>query len=587
MKRFSLFTASNIRLKALTAALVFCAQIAVGQNNELADVLKKFNTYSRDNLHEKVFIHTDKETYLSNEIIWIKAYSINEMLHTPLALSKVVYIELVDAAHIPMLQAKIELAEGKGKGSIDISRLATGTYRLRAYTRWMMNYDESYFFEKNITVINAQGVPTEKKATERSTVNVDFYPEGGNLVEGLTSTVGFRIVDTYGKGLQASGVIVDQSNTTVAAFEPLTFGLGKFKFTPQKGSQYKAVITYKGEATSHKLPEIASEGYVMEVTGNEKLSIAVSRNNPSIESDYVMLLAHTRQQVKSVLVAFFKENKAVFTIDKNKLGDGISHITLFDRLKNPICERLVFKRPENQLLIESRPQAYQFSSREEVKVSINTRDSKAVPVTANMSFSMYALDSLQEAPQAMGILSYAYLVSDLGDKIEQPDFYLTQNDSITGKAIDNLMLTHGWRKFDWKKVISNNTPSFTYAPEYEGQIITGVARDEASGALADSAKVFLSVPGVNPVFRVVKTDKKGNFQFAVNDLYGLNPVIFQANGYNVQLTDPFDVRYDNLPLQDFSPGKSTEQTLVVSNIHTQVERAFQNPDSFIKIPLIR
>jgi hypothetical protein len=582
VNRLSFLNSSTIGIRILTVLLVCCANLAVGQNNELADVLKKFNTYSRDNLHEKVFIHTDKETYLANEIIWIKAYSINEMLHTPMALSKVVNIELIDATHAAALQAKIELTKGKGIGSIDISRLATGTYRLRAYTRWMMNNNESYFFEKNITVINAQGVPVEMKAIERPVVKVEFYPEGGNLVEGLTSTVGFRITDVYGKGLQASGVVVDQNNATVATFEPLTFGLGKFRFSPQKGFQYNAIVTANGESIKYTLPEIASAGYVMEVTGNEKLSITVSRKNPAIESDYVMLLAHTRQQVKSVLVAFFKENKAVFTIDKNKLGDGISHITLFDRLKNPIAERLVFKKPENQLLIESRPQAYQFSSREEVKVSINTRDNKSVPVAANMSFSMYAVDSLQQTPQAMGILSYAYLVSDLGGKIEQPDFYFATNDSLTAKATDNLMLTHGWRRFDWKKIINNTTPSITYSPEYEGQIITGIARDEASGALADSAKVFLSMAGINPVFRVVKTDQKGNFQFAVNDLYGTNPVIFQASGYSVQLNDPFDARHNTLPLQNFAPEKSTEQTLVMNNIHTQVERTFQNPNNFLR-----
>jgi hypothetical protein len=581
--RYSYVVFSGTRLKILTALFLLLSNYAVSQNNELADVLSKFNTHSRDNLHEKIFVHTDKETYLANEILWVKAYSINEIMHTPLALSKVVYIELVDAGQLPVLQVKIELGNGKGKGSIDISNLATGTYRLRAYTRWMMNYDERYFFEKSITIINAQGIPTEKKTTESTAVSVDFFPEGGNFVEGLTSTVGFKIMDVFGNGLQASGVIVDQNNATVAAFEPAAFGLGKFKFTPQKGFQYKAIITYKGEVTSHKLPEIALGGYAMEVTGYEKLTITVSRNNPSVESDYVMLLAHTRQQAKSVLVAFFKENKAVFTIDKNKLGDGISHITLFDRFKNPICERLVFKKPVNQLLIESKPQAYQFTSREEVKVSINTRDSKTVPVAANLSFSMYALDSLQELPQAMGILSYAYLVSDLGDRIEQPDFYFSQHDSIAVKSIDNLMLTHGWRKFDWKKVINNETPPLMYAPEYEGQIITGIARDEASGALADSSKVFLSVAGTNPVFRVVKTDRKGNFQFAVNDLYGTHPIIFQTSGYNVQLNDPFDVRINSLPVKDFSPGKSTEQTLTVSNIHTQVERAFQNPNNFVRI----
>lgn len=583
MARCSYVIFSGIRLKILTILFFCVATYAAGQNNELADVLAKFNTHSRDNLHEKVFIHTDKETYLANEIIWVKAYSISEMLQTPLALSKVVYIELVDATHLSAVQTKIELTNGKGRGSIDISNLATGTYRLRAYTRWMMNYDECYFFEKNITVINALGIPTERKATENTTINVDFFPEGGNFVEDLTSTVGFKITDEFGKGLQASGKIVDQSNVTIATFEPLAFGLGRFNFTPQKGFQYKAIITYKDETTSHKLPEIAPAGYVMEVTGNDKLSIAVSRNNPSVESDYVMLLVHTRQQVKAVLVSFFKENKAIFTLDKNKLGEGISHITLFDRLKNPICERLVFKKPVNQLLIESKPQAYQFSTREEVKVSINTRDSKAVPVAANMSFSMYALDSLQHAPEAMGVLSYAFLVSDLDDRIEQPDFYFSQPDSITVKATDNLMLTHGWRKFDWNKIISNDIPPLTYAPEYEGQIITGVVRDEASGALADSANVFLSVAGTNPVFHVVKTDRKGNFQFSVNELYGMNPIIFQANGYNVQLNDPFDGRPNDLPLKYFSPGKTTEQTLTVSNIHSQVERAFKKQNDFVPI----
>lgn len=580
MGSYSYLLVNISRTKIFVILFFGLTNFAFSQNNELADVLAKFNTYSRDNLHEKVFVHTDKEAYLSNEIIWVKAYSINEMLHTPMTLSKVVYIELLDATHTSVLQTKVALVNGKASGSMDVSRLTTGAYRMRAYTRWMMNFDKRYFFEKNITIINAQGVPIEKKAAESVAVKVDFFPEGGNLVEDLASTVGFRITDTFGKGVQATGVIVDQNNTTVVAFEPLTFGIGKFKFIPQKGFQYKAIITYKGEVTSYKLPEIAATGYSMEVTGNEKLSITVSRKDPPVESDYVMLLAHTRQQAKSVLVAYFRENKAVFTIDKNKLGDGISHITLFDRLKNPICERLVFKKPTNQLLIDSRPQAYQFSSREEVKVSITTRDSKAEPVAANMSFSMYALDSLQTIPQAMGLLSYAYLVSDLGDQIEQPDFYASQTDSISIRAADNLMLTYGWRKFEWTNVMNAGTPPLRYGPEYEGQFITGVARDEASGVVADTAKVFLSVPGRNPIFHVVKTDKKGNFQFTVNELYGINPVIFQASGYSVQLNDPFDLRRNDIPLQDFSPGKATEQTLTVNNIHTQVERVFHNPESF-------
>lgn len=574
----------NSRVRVLTALFLCLAHYGLCQNAELAEVLSKFNTYSRDNLHEKIFIHTDKETYFANEIIWIKAYSINEMLHTPLALSKIVYIELTDAAHTPVLQTKIELTNGKGNGSIAVNNLLTGTYQMRAYTRWMMNYSECYFFEKNITVINTQRVPPENRTHKPANVIIDFYPEGGKLVAGLTSTVGFKITDRFGKGQAGTGVVVDQHQDTVAKLKPLIFGLGKFKFSPQPGFQYKVRVTVNGEITDHNLPEIEPTGYVMEVTGTDKLTVTVVRNSPSIESDYLMLLAHTRHQPKIVSIAFFKENKAVFTIDKNKLGDGVSHITLFDRMKNPIAERLVFKKPNDQLFIESKPQAYQFTSREVVKVSVKTSNRMMVPVAANMSFSMYAIDSLQQPPNPMGILSYVYLVSDLGDRIEQPDFYFAQEDSIAVQATDNLMLTHGWRKFDWKKIISSRTSTFTYAPEYEGQIITGVARNETTGVGADSTNVFLSVVGTHPVFQAVKTDEKGNFQFTVNKLYGRNPIIFQTSGYNVQLNDSFDKRYDKFLVPDFSPDMATEQTVSINSIHTQVERVFKADNFRTHVP---
>ncbi len=581
MVRYSFLKFSGIRCIVFATLFLGIVSYAGAQNNELADVLKKFNVHTRNNLHEKVYLHTDKDSYLSNELIWVKLYVVSEMLHKPVALSKVVYLEILDVANAPALQSKIELINGKGNGSLDISSFKTGQYRIRAYTRWMMNYDDTYFFEKTIRIINAQGAPSEKKETSITAITAGFFPEGGNLVDGLTSTVGFKITDAYGKGLSATGTIINQNNDTLARFEPSRNGLGKFRMTPLANAQYKAIIRYNGATSVHNLPEVYANGYVMSVEGKgaEKLSVTVSRNKPAVESDYVLLLAHTRQQVKSLLVAYFKDDKAVFTIDKNKLGEGVSHVTIFDRLKNPVCERLIFKRPANQLEIDSRPQTYQFSTRERVNVSILTRDSKAIPVSANMSFSMYALDSLQQPPQNAGILSYFYLASDLSGKVEDADYYFTQ-DSLAVKAADNLMLTHGWRKFDWKKILNDENQVFAYAPEYEGHIISGLARDEATGMLADSANVFLSVAGKAPLFNAVKTDRKGNFQFAVHEMYGSNPVIFQASGYGVSLKDPFDVRYHYLPIRDFAPDKTNEQTLTVSNIHTQVERAFQNFENY-------
>lgn len=523
---------------------------------------------------------------MANEIIWIKAYSFSGMLHAPMELSKVVYVELIDGNNVTVIQSKVEMLRGKGNGSLEISSLPTATYRLRAYTRWMMNYKEDYFFEREIQVFNTQSAPFVKPVTQGSMIHADFYPEGGSLVEGLTSTVAFRITDASGRGVQASGKVVDQNDVVVGTFTPLTLGIGRFRFLPQTGFQYKVIITYNGKETSHALPEIASTGYTMEVTADrDKYVVSVSRKAPVVQSDYLMLLVHTRQHVKLVSVSFFKEDKVVFTIDKNKLGDGISHITLFDRLKNPVAERLVFKKPTRQLTIEGVPQAYQYAPREEVKVSIRTTDDQQVPVAANMSFAIYALDSLQDSFSTMGMLSYAYLVSDLGDRIEQPEFYFSK-DTVSVTAIDNLMLTYGWRKFDWKQVVNGNASPLVYAPEYEGLTISGRVRDEVSGTFMNHAKVFLSVAGVNPVFGVTRTDKDGKFQFTVSELYGTKPVVFQAGGGSIQLNNSFDTRFGKGTNYDaYVPWKVANQTLTLNNIHAQVERTFHGFDHFLdKLP---
>lgn len=564
-------------------SFVLVSQNVLSQNQELTDIVARFNASSRDNLHEKIFVHTDKETYLSNEVMWIKIYNVSEMLHTAMELSNVAYVELLNAGKESVLQTKIALENGRGAGSADLAGLPTGTYRLRAYTRWMMNFDQRYFFDKTITIINAQNVQAEKRQAEARTVQAAFFPEGGNLVDGLSSVVGFKIADNFGKGLNASGVIIDQNNVTVATFQTSVFGIGSFRFTPQAGTTYKAVVTTEGTSATYAFPQAMPGGYVMDVKGTDKLSVTVTRRNPALASDYALLLAHTRQQVKSVLVAFFKDDKATFTIDKNKLGDGISHITIFDKSKNPICERLVFKMPGNQLVIDSRPQAYQFTNREEVTVSVATRENKGLPVSANMSFSVYSVDSLQHTPHPMGIAGYMYLVSDLGGPIEQPDFYFAKNDSATSAALDNLMLTNGWRKFDWKNVINNTEAVLRYAPDYGGQVVSGIARDEATSTTADTANIYLSVAGKNPKFRAVKTDLDGNFEIMVNGLYGTNPMILQAGGYNVQLRESFDRRRDDIALLDFTPPKTVEQTLTASNVHTQVQRAFYPTDEFERI----
>ncbi|MDR2914808.1 MAG: hypothetical protein LBV74_08265 [Tannerella sp.] len=109
--------------------------------------------FAENALRERVYVHTDKQTYLSGELLWMKLYLTNEA-GKPVSFSKVGYVELLDetTAHI---QVKLEIINGIAEGWMELPvTLPTGNYRMIAYTRNMRNEDESVFFNKTIGIIN-------------------------------------------------------------------------------------------------------------------------------------------------------------------------------------------------------------------------------------------------------------------------------------------------------------------------------------------------------------------------------------------------------------------------------------------------
>ncbi|RYF97003.1 MAG: hypothetical protein EOO02_21340, partial [Chitinophagaceae bacterium] len=118
-------------------------------------VLKQFSEFSKRNVQEKLFVHTDKEFYLAGEIVWYKLYYMDGVNHQPMDLSKLAYVEILDQNNRPVMQGKNALKSGAGKGSFYLpSSVNSGSYKLRAYTNWMKNFDAGYYFEKDITIVN-------------------------------------------------------------------------------------------------------------------------------------------------------------------------------------------------------------------------------------------------------------------------------------------------------------------------------------------------------------------------------------------------------------------------------------------------
>jgi len=248
-----------------TAALTVTTAIA----QVLPDVQKSFIQYNLNALQEKLFVHTDKSDYTTGELLWFKIYNVDGTYHKPLDLSKVVYIEVLDNNNNAVIQAKIGMKDGTGTGSLFLPvTLPSGNYLLRAYTSWMKNFSPDYYFSKKITIINPLKSPALAPKAVTADYDIQFFPEGGNLVNGLTSVVGFKASDQWGRGTSLTGAILNQKNDTVVKFAPLKFGIGQFVFKPDMNDTYRAVIKINSKSITRDLPAITASGYVMALKDN-------------------------------------------------------------------------------------------------------------------------------------------------------------------------------------------------------------------------------------------------------------------------------------------------------------------------------
>ncbi|RZL32427.1 MAG: hypothetical protein EOO96_14080, partial [Pedobacter sp.] len=191
---------------ALFFLLTFLATISCAQEN----VVNKLLAYKKildKNPVEKIHIHTNQPFYMAYDTLWFKAYVINANLNRPSDASKSLIVDLIDPEGRIIRQAKVKLNFGLADGYLTLSdSLKTGNYVLRAYTNLMRNYGSNFYYQRSLMIKNK---PDEIQKISKETISLTFFPEGGDLITGLKSTVAFKAIDINGLGINVSGKIAD------------------------------------------------------------------------------------------------------------------------------------------------------------------------------------------------------------------------------------------------------------------------------------------------------------------------------------------------------------------------------------------
>ncbi|MGI4872222.1 MAG: hypothetical protein ACRYFX_13730 [Janthinobacterium lividum] len=552
---------------------------ARGQADSLATVGRRFASYSQRHPIEKLFGHLDRPAYVSGETIWLKLYTVEGTTQQPLAASTVAYVEVLDPQQQPVLQVKLALRQATSQGSLVLpATLPTGRYTVRAYTNWMQNFGAEFYFHAPITIVNTR-VPLGAAATPLATTyDAQFFPEGGYLVQGLGSKVGFKLTDAAGRGVAAEGTVLDATGATVARFSPLRFGLGSFSFTPTKaGAAYRAVLKFaNGRQLTQALPVVREQGYVLrlEDAGPEQLRVVVQTQGPALASERLFLLGHARQQVAVAAEGQLVAGQAVFVVPRRQLAAGVAHFTLFNSRRQPVCERLWFSPPPATLALHAQADKPQYASREPVTLRLTTG---AQP--ANLSVAVYQLDSLSAAGGA-DITSYLWLSADVRGPIERPDHYCATPDPA---AADNLMLTQGWSRFSWARVLTPRPDSLpTFAPELHGHLVRGRVLDRRTGAPVQGLHAYLAAPSRRIRLYGAISQASGSLLFEVPDWYGPQQLVVQTDTrrdslYRLEILSPFSGKYAAAPARPLPLSERWAASLLRRHVQAGVQQLYSAP----------
>lgn len=508
---------------------IACSGSLYAQQDGAISLQQKFTDFQQQHLQEKIYLHTDKDFYLAGETIWFKAYIMDAFFHRPLPLSSIVYVEVIDRNKKPVIQTAIDISKSQAAGSgsfIIPSSLPSDKYTLRAYTNWMKNQSDAFFFFRHISIVNTFAASLSGIiATQPDTLSINLYPEGGNLVDGLPARVAFKMTHKNGSAFNGTGTV--SLGDTVIKFAAAANGTGSFYYIPQKNTPCKIALDNNNLTCNVNWPKIYDKGYVLRLNGQpNEIKLQVQTNIPRAGTVY--LLVHTRQVLKLFKKAAVDANGfADFIIPPADIGDGISHFILLNEKQQPVCERLFFKLPVHYAAAGISTDKEKYAVREPVKVAVDVKDEAGKPVKANLSASVFLLDSLQKHP-AENIVTYLMLTSELGDRIDDPLQYFAGSDPSSKEMLDNIMLVNGWRRFRWEDIENNSEPCLAYLPEKEGQVIKARVINRKNGQPAVNTACFLSVPGERFTLCNAVTNDNGMVNFIFTRAYQRNEMILQA-----------------------------------------------------------
>jgi len=614
--------------QVIVSAILLSAlsQTAIGQNIDYASA------------KEKIYVQTSHIFFKQGETAYFKIYVVNAKDQTPTSISSIVYVDIINPSGNVLQKLNYKIENGYAEGSFEFNEQTVGgVYKIKAYTTWMRNENESSFFIKEITLqkviaprvlmkldfpekgygagsevvadfsmrdlsdqpvkffpakftVSVGGeriqidefksdhegkakikfkLPVDLKTNDGllnvtvsydsytesisrsipivlNKIDLQFMPEGGTFVNGIQTNVAFKALNENGKAADIKGEVLDSHGNKITSFESYHFGMGKFSFTPQKGKHYKVRVTSPANISEQfELPVATESGVVMNFSKtNDLIKVRLA----STDIRRVTLVGQTKSVVFYAKEILLQPGEKYVEINEAQFPVGIAQFTLYDANNDPLSERLMFLNENKNLQVKISADKNKYMPREKVTLTITTLDEFGKPIPSNFSLAVMddKLWTFADDKQDH-ILSWLLMSSELKGTVEEPQFYFKKEEPRSIPALDLLMLTHGYRYYDYIDYVKEEG-QLKFIPDQDN-ILSGVVQDSKGDPVI--ANVYLASANPGGKGMQIRTDDSGVFFFSHLDpatnyfviAQGLDrekkisiKILQKGTGYNPQAT---------------------------------------------------
>ncbi len=402
---------------------------------------------------EKVYLSFDRENYVAGETAFFQAYLSSDW--QPDTISTSLYVELLNDQNEIAEKRVFPVFLGVATGQVDFAEsLKMGCYTIRAFTATMMSHSPEFVYRKKLFVYgkaatrNAPVIPVPA-------IRLDFFPEGGNLVNSRNCTIAFKATNENGLPVDISGKIRNSKGAEISRFSTYHDGIGIFDMKPEPGEKYFAQLT--GSDTLYALPPANEKGITLSML-KQPDGYFFEVQQQTNDSVFVAAYMVGQMQHHVVFRKQFNTSKEVLqgSINIKNLNSGILQVTFFNSAGMPLAERLCFiNNGEYSLPSSLKTDTLDFSIKARNKFTLQLTDT----VQGTLSISVTDADYLRSTHRDENIYTSLLLTADIKGYVHNPSWYFSTQKDSAESGLDLLMMTNGWRRFRWTELRSQSKKS--------------------------------------------------------------------------------------------------------------------------------